>query len=391
MRSLTPQHQLLGFYWLTAALMVGYGAIFSLLAEIRDVHQLTSSGIGFIGAAAFASGFVAQLFLSRFADIGYGSRMLQTGLLICIVSSGAMVFADTLFEWIGSRGALGFGAGLIRPAIRRFIVLFDPVRAGRTLGIVTAYETAGFLVGPVIAALLNTTLGLHATFVVMTLLLVMFIPFVVQAVIPATETPPPPRIMRVLLAKPEMQACLAMGVAFWITIGVFEAIWAVFLSDLGASQIFIGLTMSLFGLPMILISPLAGDMAQKRGSLNIAIFSITAAIICMLTYGLTDSIWLLCLPLAIHAVADAYSMPAIQVAITQASGTDAIAAGQGLYGATGMAVGAITAALAGVIYQEAGSVGLWWSSAGVMAVLMMFAWWRGEVLKHPYGAAISQT
>ena len=83
----SSKRQMTGLYALTAILMVSYGAIFSLLAEIRDLFGFTSAGIGFIGASAFASGFVAQLWLSRYADAGHGSRMLQAGLIICILST----------------------------------------------------------------------------------------------------------------------------------------------------------------------------------------------------------------------------------------------------------------------------------------------------------------
>lgn len=373
--------KLLGLYILTAVIMIGYGAIFSLLAEIRDTFGLTSAGVGFIGAAAFASGFVAQIWLSRYADLGYGGIMLKAGILICIASSIWMIFADSLWAWMASRGVLGFGAAITRPSIRRLIVVSDPLNAGRGLGQLSAYETAGFLVGPVLAAILNTTFGLSSTFVVLAVLLTLCIPFTLNVEIPAARNKPGKYVMLELLNRAAMQSCIAMGVAFWITIGVFEAIWAIFLADLGASQLFIGLTMSLFGIPMIFIAPRAGAYAQQRGPLNIAIISIGIAIACMLSYGMIESLWLICIPLAIHSIADAYTMPATQLAVAQASGEDAVAAGQGLYGATSMIVGAVTAGAGGIIYQEAGASGLWFISSGAMAVLMLISWFRGADLK----------
>ncbi len=372
-----------GLYVLTAILMVSYGAIFSLLAEIRDTFGFTTTGIGFIGAAAFISGFIAQLGLSRYADLGHGNLMMKAGLLVCVIATAWMIFAASLPEWIASRSALGFGAGIVRPAIRRLVVVDDPANAGYALGVLAAYETAGFLIGPAVAAFINTWFGLSETFFVLTILLIVVFPLVIGVHVPGAKTPPGRTIIVELIKRPAMQSCLAMGVAFWITIGVFEVIWAIFLSDLGATQIFIGLTMSLFGLPMIFISPRAGSLAQHRGPLNIAVLSIGVAIICMFSYGFIDNIWVLCIPLCVHAIADAFTMPATQFAVTKASGEDAIASGQGLFGAIGMLVAAVAAATGGWLYGLSGASGLWWISAGVMIVFMLIAWWRGGDLQQP--------
>jgi predicted MFS family arabinose efflux permease len=103
----------------------------------------------------------------------------------------------------------------------------------------------------------------------------------------------------------------------------------------------------------------------------------------MVLYGLFESLLLLCLPLAIHSIADAYTMPASQLAVGQASGEGALAAGQGLFGATGMAVAAVTAVGGGALYQTLGAAGLWWIAALAMVVCMIFSWWRGAELRHP--------
>ena len=381
--ALISKHRLIGLYALTAVLMVGYGAIFSLLAEIRNTFGFSATGVGFIGAAAFISGFIAQLGLSRYADLGYGSLMMKAGLLFCIAATAWMVFADSLPEWIASRGALGFGAGMVRPAIKRLVFIDNPANAGYALGVLAAYETAGFLIGPVIAAFINTWFGLSETFVLLTILLVIVFPLVVGVHVPAAKTPPGKAIILELIKLPAMQSCLAMGAAFWITMGVFEVIWAIFLSDLGATQIFIGLSMSLFGLPMVFISPRAGSLAQRSGPLRVAILSIGVAILCMFSYGFIDNIWVICIPLCIHAIADAFTMPATQFAVARASGEDAIASGQGLFGAIGMLIAAVTASAGGLLYDLSGASGLWWISASAMIVLMLIAWWRGGDLRQP--------
>lgn len=103
----------------------------------------------------------------------------------------------------------------------------------------------------------------------------------------------------------------------------------------------------------------------------------------MFSYGFIDNLWLICIPLCIHAITDAFTMPATQFAVARASGEDAIASGQGLFGAVGMLVAAVTASAGGWLYDLSGASGLWWISASAMMVLMLIAWWRGGDLREP--------
>ena len=256
------------------------------------------------------------------------------------------------------------------------------------MGRLTAFEMGGFLLGPVLASMLHLWAGLSATFVVITVLLILLTPVVLRADIPGATVPSTGHAISNLVRLAAMQSCIAMGIAFWITVGVFEAIWAVFLADLGASQMFIGLTMSLFSIPMILIATRAGSLAQRKGPLRVASASICVSIACMVLYGMFDSLWLLCIPLAIHAVADAYTMPASQLAVGQASGQGALAAGQGLFGAIGMAVAALTAVTGGVLYETLGARGLWWACAFAMALCISYSWWRGGELRQPMSLSV---
>jgi len=42
---------------------------------------------------------------------------------------------------------------------------------------------------------------------------------------------------------------LSASIAFYTTIGMFEAVWALLLKDLGAGRLLIGLTLSFFTVP----------------------------------------------------------------------------------------------------------------------------------------------
>lgn len=364
-------------YALSALLMVAYAAIFTLLAQLRAAFGFSEAAIGVIVASAFIAGFVAQLWLSRFADSGHGNRLMRMGLALTFIGLVWMCFAESLWAWIAARTLLGFGAGCVRPGIRRLAFVYDPKRAGETLGRLAAWEIVGFLIGPIVASVLFEQAGLRAPFAFVALLAVPLAPFVWRVAVPATARPLD-RAMRTLLRRPAMQSCLAMGVAFYLAIGVFDAIWALFIADLGASQLFIGATMSLFTLPMLVIAPWAGGLAARRHVLNMITLTMTGAMLAMLSYGFIDSIWWICLPVAIHATMDAVTMPALQLAVGYASGEEAFAAGQGLFGATGLVVAAAASLTSGGVYQSFGAGGLWLSAAVAMALCIAIARWRGR-------------
>lgn len=364
-------------YALSTILMIAYAAVFTLLAEIRNDFGFTETGIGVIAGSAFIAGFVAQLALSRFADSGQGGLLMRAGIVISLLGAAWMCVASELWAWVAARTVLGFGAGCVRPAIRRLAFIQDPSKAGENLGKLAAWEMVGFLIGPVLASLMFEFGGLRAPFVLVTVLLLALVPFIVRTEVPGADNPLP-RAMRTLIKRPAMQACIAMGVAFYIAIGVFDAIWALFMADMGASQLFIGVTMSLFTLPMILIAPWAGSFASRQHVLGVVTVTMTVAMGCMVFYGLLESIWWMCIPMLVHAIVDAISMPATQLAVGYASGESALAAGQGLFGAVGLVVAAFASIGSGAVYQAYGAEGLWFGAAAAMALCIAAAWWIGR-------------
>ena len=175
-------------YALSAILMSGYAAVFTLLAEMRTNFGFSETAIGAIAGSAFVAGFLAQLLLSRRADLGQGGLMLRLGLGVSVLGALWMCFAESLASWLAARMLLGFGAGAIRPAMRRLAFVIEPGRAGEMLGRLAAWDMVGFLIGPVMASLLFELGGLRLPFMVLTGLLVSVFPFVARVAIPGSAT-----------------------------------------------------------------------------------------------------------------------------------------------------------------------------------------------------------
>ena len=194
---------------------------------------------------------------------------------------------------------------------------------------------------------------------------------------------PARRPLRALLRRRGVLAALAAGLALYTTVGVFEALWAILLTDRGAGPLFIGATLSLFSVPMLFLPPLAGRLAQRWGPMRAAALGIGCAIPCMWAYGFVTPLWALAVLVLLHSVADSFTMPANQLSIARASGPELLAAGQGLLGALGQATAAATALAGAWIYQTAGPGVLFGGSAMLMLLLLGGAVRLGTELLKP--------
>jgi MFS family permease len=164
-----------------------------------------------------------------------------------------------------------------------------------------------------------------------------------------------------------------MSVAFYLTVGMFEAIWAVLLHDRGAETWLIGLTLSLFTVPMIFLAPVGGRTAQRRGPLRVVTVSLSVAAICTFSYGVLPTLWMLLGVSAIHAVADSFTMPGNQVAAAMASPPEWASSAQGLLGATGLATAGLAGLASGLLYQLGGRFAVCTTTAGLMGVFVLAA------------------
>ena len=115
--------------------MAGVSAVFVLLAELEDRYALSKGDLGLIAGSAFAAALVTQLGLSRYADRGYGSLLLRTGVLLAAGSLLWFAAATELWQFVAARAALGASVGVIIPAARRAVVLSSAGDLGERLGV----------------------------------------------------------------------------------------------------------------------------------------------------------------------------------------------------------------------------------------------------------------
>lgn len=359
------------YYVVTAVLIMGYGSVLTLLAEFRNQFGFSETQLGIITAAGFLAGFVAQIALAPLADRGRTAQMIPAGVALAAVSMFGMVWATQLWAFVSARVLFGFSAGAVSPAMRRLIITRDPENVGQNLGRLTAVEISGFVLGPASAAAMVELGGLRVPFIALGVANVVMLLWVSRLDLQTSANGGTEYKTWPLLKMPKIQAALLAGVAFYLTIAYFETTWAVLLDDLGAETWLVGVSLSLFTVPMIVLAPTGGRLTQKLGHSTIVGKSITAAAVCTALYGWIDLLWPVLLISLVHAVADSFTLPANQVAIATASPPEQVAAGQGLFSGIGTLVSGMVALVAGFLYETTGPKVLYTTAAIAMMVLLV--------------------
>ena len=109
---------------------------------------------------------------------------------------------------------------------------------------------------------------------------------------------------------------------------------------------------------------------------------------CTLAYGWVDILWVLLVVSFVHAIADAFTMPANQVAVATATPPEQLAAGQGLFSAAGTLVSGIVAYAAGAMYEAEGPELLFTTASIAMMVFLALSLWRHHAT--PVAAALEK-
>ena len=372
--------KLLPIFVMAAVLDSGFGSIFALLAKIRGEFGFDVMGVAIIGGAGFVSAFIAQISLARYADRGHTRLLLWTGMGTAVLSMTVLAWSETLIAFIGARFLFGMGEGIFLPAARRLVILSSPEDTGGALGQLSAFQMFGFLIGPLLGSVLGEYLGLRMTFLINGALILACAPLISRIPVVEGAILEVKSVIRQLLRDRNIRAIMLAVIGYYGSFGIYESIWAIYLDDLGASQIFIGFNLTLFAIPMVLVAPFAGKFAERRGGMTVSLVAIAISIPAVATYGMTSNIILLTGILMIHAIADAAVVPSIQLSTSRLAG-DAQASAQGLLNAAGLVVAACVALGSGAVYQNFGPFWLFAGWAFVMSLTTLAAalMGRGEL------------
>ncbi len=367
-----PKSIYVAIFTLTASI----GVVFGLIASLQDDLGFADGILGLIAAAAFFSAVVAQLLLAPLADRGH-TKILMAG-AIMIAASGSLWFAvaSSAWELILARLLTGLGIGAFAPAARAVVANADPSRAGERLGRLTAVETSGFVAGPVVGAFINEIWGLKAPFLTFCCALVLILPSLLR--VKFSSPPVKSKVSRtdsvfVILRRKEALGSILLGAALFFPAGMYEAIWARFMEDLGASTLFVGVSLTMYGIPFAITASMAGKFIDRSGPWLAAVFAVVIIIPMTVIYGFLASPILLMALAMFEALGQGIGSPACHAAMVAATDENERATGQGLVAAASSIGAGIAALIAAPLYAGPGPEITFIIVAGVVLVLSLIA------------------
>lgn len=365
--------RVLTFGLLTSVMASGYGVMFTVLDDFRSEYGISESRLGFIVGIGFISSFLAQVFLAPIADRGHARRLVFIGLAVNVVGLLALAFGETLSVLLLGRFVSGLGLGMVFPAIRRIVILGDRERLGSNLGLLLACDVAGFAAGPAVSALLVGPFGLSAPFLVIAAASLACLPVVMRVRVTETVEAPQARMAFDLLADRLYVAALCMGAAVFIMIGTFDALWAVVLDDLEASEWVANLGITLFVLPLIVLGPIGGRLAQRLGPFRVGPIGLVLAAVFMSLYGVMPSGLAMLAVALVHSITDGLTVSSTSVAVGMVTPDARHAGAQGLLGGVQTLLAGIVAVLAGVLYENFGRLTAYATASVIMITLIVVA------------------
>ncbi len=339
---------------LSAALSAGYGVLFTVVGDFRDEYGISETAIGLVIGAGFLSAFVAQVFIAPIADRGRARQLILVGVAANVAGLLMMGFGDNLAPILAGRLISGIGIGAATPAIRRIVILADPDHLGQNLGRLLSADVFGFALGPAISAVLVGPAGLAAPFVVVAAATSLILPLTFLVSADETKEVVSQRLALDLLRSPIVTGAVVLGAAVFLMIGAFDALWDVVHEDLDTPIWLANLGITLFAIPLVVLGPTGGRLAQRVGPFRVAAIGLLAGALFMFTYGrLPSGSWIFAIAM-IHAVTDGLTIAASGVAIAMAVAKQRQAGAQGLMGAAQALVAGVTAIVIGALYETSG-------------------------------------
>ena len=361
----------------------GIGSLLPILPLYLRERGASYGLVGVIVGAALVAQAVGQWPAGILAE-RFGAKAMMIGGLVVAAAASVTFIIPLPIEWlIVLRLVQGFGFAAVIPAQLAAVADVVPrASLGRAYGWVSGAQQAGYIGGPAIG-------GFLAVFGRWTVFAVTGAALLAAAAVIAVTLRTSPRVRAEAMprftmsgpsrARSAVIAVATLSIGLGLLIGIYDVIWSLYMRTRGASDPVVGLSFTLFALPLLVATPLAGwssDRWDRRwlaagsialGSLMSPIYPNLTSIPAILFVGLFEgALWAFTTPsmnsFLMDAVADrrAEAQGIVGTALSSATAVGSLVGGA-LF-ALGVAIPFLAAAGAGVAFALAAVP--WMLSAG---------------------------
>jgi MFS family permease len=367
---------------------LGFGALLPVLPLYFTEQGVDLALLGLVIAAWPAARLVGEPLFGYLADRTARVPLMVIGLMATGIFSFLPLILTGPLAFVLLRAGAGLATAAYDPAARGYLTdATPPDRRGEAFGLYGAVQMGGLLLGPAIGALGAGFFG-GISFVFVFGAVAAFLAAIPIALrgretgerthpapgTDSTEFPPeaPSTTRRAAAAidadravressaanaptrlwNRGLIAVLVINAGGYFAGGTYEVIWSLFLQKLGAGLDLIGLTFAMFGLPVLLLSPYAGRLVDKRGSLAFIVIGSILPVLMGLAYTRISDPLLAVPMILVEATGFAMLNPALYAVVAANSPPGRSSTAQGIFGAAGT-VGFIVASLiAGVLAEK---------------------------------------
>jgi MFS family permease len=282
---------------------LGLGFIMPLRSAYGRQLGASSFEIGLLASSFLLAGFIASPFIGWLSDrFGY-RRILTVGLCMHMLLMLAYIPVQDPVLLIGLRVLEGIASASVLPPSRALVNVIAPSnRQGEALGILSAAQAVGVLLGPVFGTLLASQVGYAPSFLFASLSLALaliasiFLPKGAAANSEQSATAAFKLAAFDGLFTRPLSLAYTLQLVTQIMQGVIAAVWTLYMLDRGASLPMIGISFTTFALPLIFFTPPLGRLSDRYGRYWLVVAGVLLYGIVFCIYALQLSpLWLVIL------------------------------------------------------------------------------------------------
>lgn len=349
---------------LLVALLAGTveGMVIPFLQLVAEERGVPLGTIGVMAAAFLLAQLSLQVPFGIVSDRFGRSWVLMTGLTLLALACAGFALADSSAVWIGLRIVQGFAVAAMVPSLRALVADVSTIeQRGQAFAGFNAAFFGGIFGGPLIGGFVIAWAGSGALFLgagagAVALAAAVWRrfpeyrrPVAVEHVHHDAPVASGLRALRVILAPPLIGA-YGLGAAIQVPAGLATAIWSIYVSDLGGSDIIVGITYSTFSIPLLVLASVAGRSASRRPRWRLLLVTGALLAVFVTGYGLTDSIAMLIVIGVMEGIVVAFAAPAIDAYMTTIADPRMMGRVQGAFATCGTAGAAAVSWLSAVLY-----------------------------------------